>query len=59
MMSRTVTIIDVGPGHVGMQDIIIASEMKRRGVRFLPMQARKRVSRSASKGGFVNPFTPQ
>lgn len=54
-MKQAVTIIDDGPAHQGLQNIIVENEKKRRGVRFLPRQALKRAYRSASKA-VVNPF---
>lgn len=56
MMKQAVTIIDVGPTHRGVQSIVLAGELKRRGIRFLPRQAIKRVYRSMSKAGDTNPF---
>ena len=56
MMKQAVTIIDVGPTHLGVKNIVLAGELKRRGVRFLPRQALKRLKRSASKAGIINPF---
>jgi hypothetical protein len=56
MTKHAITIIDAGPTHCGVEEIIFASELKRRGVRFLPRQALKRLYRTASKARCVNPF---
>lgn len=56
MTKQAITIIDAGPAHLGAQEIIRASELKRRGVRFLPRQVLKRTYRAVSKAGCVNPF---
>lgn len=56
MMKQVVTIIDPRPAPNGVKSIIVDAEMKRRGVRFLPRQALKRIYRSVSNGGALNPF---
>lgn len=56
MTKQAITIIDAGPTHSGVQEIILAGEMKRRGVRFLPRQALKHLCRAARKAGSVDPF---
>ena len=42
--------------RAGYARLIALAEKKKRGVRFLPRQALKRVYRAASKTGCINPF---
>lgn len=57
MAKQKITIIDAGPTQSSIQELLRASELKRRGVRFLPRQAYKHLYRAVQMGCSVNPFT--